>query len=130
MKLKFIKAEEIEHNAKATVHTSGKLGFSSDAIEFLKITEEKTIQFAQNEEDETDLNLYAVINEGPTEGSFKIGKAGEYFYVNTKNLFDAMGVDYKKTKVIYDLVKIEYEGMPLIKMLRREIKKKKKEMPT
>jgi len=37
MKLKFIKAEDTEHNAKATVHTSGKLGFSSDAIDFLKL---------------------------------------------------------------------------------------------
>lgn len=130
MKLKFIKAEDTEYNAKATVHTSGKLGFSSDATDFLQITETKTIQFAQNEEDENDLNLYAVIYDGVQEGAFKISKAGEYYYVNTKNLFDTLGIDYKNTKVIYDLVKGEYEGSPIIKMLRREIKKKKKDTPT
>lgn len=130
MKLKFLKAEDTEYNAKATVHSSGKLGFSSDAIDFLQITEEKTIQFAQNEDDENDLNLYAVIYDSVQEGAFKISKAGEYFYVNTKNLFDTLEIDYKKTKVIYDLVKGEYEGKPIIKMLRREIKKKKKDMPT
>lgn len=130
MKLIFFKAEEIEHNAKATVHTSGKLGFSSDAIDFLNLNEAKTIQFAKDEEDGNDLNLYAIINDSVQEGAFRISKAGRYFYVNTKNLFDVLGIDYKNTRIIYDLVKTEYEGKPIIKMLRREIKKKKKDMPT
>ncbi len=130
MKLKFFNAEEIKCNAKCTVHISGKLGFSSDAIELLKIAEGKSIQIAHNEEDESDTNLYAIINDVAKPGAFKINKAGEYFYVNTKNLFDTLGIDYKHTKVVYDLSKSEYEGNPIIKMVRREIKKKKKEMPT
>jgi hypothetical protein len=130
MRLKFIKAEEIPQRAKATVHTSGKLGFSNEATDFLKLTEEKSIHFAQNEDDEADPNLYAIVNEDMQEGAFKVSKAGQYYYVNTKSLFDSLGVDYRKSKIIYDLVKAEYEGKPLIKMLRREIKKHKKEMPT
>ena len=130
MKLKFIKAEETERNAKATVHTTGKLGFSRDAIDYLGISEDSTIQFAQNAEDENDMNLYAKIYPSMQEGAFKIYKAGEYFYVNTKNMFDALGIEYKKTKIIYDLVKGDYEGEKIIKMLRREIIKKKKELPT
>jgi len=130
MKLKFIKAEETERNAKATVHTSGKLGFSKDAIDYLNITEGKSIQFAQNEDDLSDKNLYAKIYEGIQEGAFKISKAGDYYYVNSKNMFDALEIDYKKVKVIYDLVKIEYEGEKIIKMIRREIKKKGMGMPT
>jgi len=130
MKLKFIKAEETERNAKATVHTSGKLGFSKDAIDYLNITEVKSIQFAQNEDDLSDKNLYAKIYEGIQEGAFKISKAGDYYYVNSKNMFDALEIDYKKVKVIYDLVKIEYEGEKIIKMIRREIKKKGMGMPT
>lgn len=128
MKLKFLNAEEIERKAKATVHTSGKLGFSHDAAEFLNIKENKSIQFAQNEEDPNDLNLYAVVNNETQEGSFRISKAGEYFYVNTKNLFDTLNIDYKGKRIIYDLVKFEYEGKPFVKMLRREIKKKNKDM--
>ena len=130
MKLKFIKAEETERNAKATVHTSGKLGFSKDAIDYLEITESKSIQFAQNEDDLADKNLYAKIYEEIQEGAFKISKAGGYYYVNTKNMFDALEIDYKKVKVIYDLVKVAYEGEKIIKMIRREIKKKGMGMPT
>jgi hypothetical protein len=130
MKLKFIKAEDTARNAKATVHKTGKLGFSSDAIECLDIREGKSIQFAQNADDGSDNNLYAVIHEGHEEGAFKLIKAGNYFYVNTKNMFDSLNIDYKTAKVIYDLVMIENEGSQIVKMLRREIKKKKIDMPT
>lgn len=130
MKLKFIKAEETGRNAKATVHTTGKLGFSRDAIDYLGISEESAIQFAQNTEDENDNNLYAKIYGSNQEGAFKIYKAGNYFYVNTKNLFDTLGIDYRNTKIIYDIVKGEYEGEQIIKMLRRDKIKKKKELPT
>jgi len=130
MKLKFIKAEDIDHNAKATVHLSGKLGFSSGAVEYLQISEDKTIQFAINEENAADLNLYAVLYDGEREGAYRISKAGDYFNVNTKNLFDSLDVDYRSTKIIYDIIKGDYEGTPIIKFLRREISKKKKGMST
>jgi len=130
MKLKYINAEDTARNAKATVHKTGKLGFSSDAIEYLDIKEGKSIQFAQNVDDENDNNLYAVIHEGQEEGAFKLIRAGNYFYVNTKNMFDALNIDYKTARVIYDLVMIEHEGSQIVKMLRRELKKKNKDMPT
>lgn len=126
MKLKFIKISETERNVKATVHTTGKLGFSSDAIKTLGIDVNKSIAFAQNEDDTTDKNLYAIIHEGIQEGALKISKAGEYYYVNTKNLFDTIGIDYKSARIIFDIVKTEYEGQPILKLLRREIKKKEK----
>lgn len=130
MKLKFFKAEEIENNAKATVHSTGKLGFSGDAIDFLNLKSGSSIQIGKNEEDENDQNLYAVVHSDMQEGAFKISKAGDYYYVNTKNLFDTLDIDYKKTKIIYDLVKSQYEGLAIIKMVKREIKKKKKEETT
>lgn len=130
MKLKFINTSESERKAKATVHTTGKLGFSSDANEIFALTELKYIAFAENEDDPNDKNLYAIIYESKQDGALKISKAGKYFYVNTKNMFDTLDIDYKKTKVIYDLVKGEHEGTQIIKMLRREINKKNKEMPT
>lgn len=124
MKLKYIKAEETGVNAKATVHTTGKLGFSKDAIDFLGIKEGSAIEFAVNEDDISDLNLYAKVHEREQEGAFKVNKAGAYYYVNTKKMFDALEIDYKKNRIIYDLIKIEYEGERIIKMLRRDIIKK------
>ena len=74
------------------------------------------------------MNLYALLATQNTDECFKISKAGHYYYVNTKGLFDSIGVDYKGTKILYDITKIEVDGMSMIKLIRREIKKKKKEV--
>ena len=128
MKLKFFVANDIASKAKATIHQTGKLGFSNEAISYLQIKEDMYIKFAQNEEDENDLNLYALLTTQNAEECFKISKAGNYYYVNTKGLFDRIGVNYKETKILYDITKIEVDGMSMIKLIRREIKKKKKEV--
>ncbi len=128
MKLKFFVANDIASKAKATIHQTGKLGFSNEAISYLQIKEDMYIKIAQNEEDENDLNLYALLTTQNTEECFKISKAGNYYYVNTKGLFDSIGVNYKETKILYDITKIEVDGMSMIKLIRREIKKKKKEV--
>lgn len=128
MKLKFISASNNAAKAKATIHKTGKLGFSIEAISFLGLREGLYIRFATNEEDESDLNLYAQLTNEVTEESFKIIKAGEYFYVNTKVMFDNLGEKYVEKKIIYDIVKIDIEGEKILKLIRREIKRKKKEV--
>jgi hypothetical protein len=107
------------------VHKTGKLGFSSSAIEKLKITTNKTISIAINEEDKEDENLYVVVNENDNGDGFRISKAGDYYYVNTKALFDSIGVDYRNKKIIYDIVDFEYDGEKYYKLIKREVKNNK-----
>ena len=128
MRLKFIKAEETQRNGKATIHHSGKLGFSGDAISSLGLTDQKWISFAINEDNAEDRNLYAVVYDEKTEGAFRINKAGQYYYVGTRAMFDTLGVDYRNSKVIYDIVKSEYEGREIIKFLKRIVRKKEKSL--
>lgn len=125
LKLKFIKAQEIDKNVKCAVHKTGKLGFSSSAIEKLGLTTNKTISIAINEDDKEDENLYVVINESSNGDDFRISKAGDYYYVNTKALFDSIGVDYRNKKIIYDIVDFEYEGEKYYKLIKREVKNNK-----
>lgn len=127
MKLKFFNAEEIEQNAKATIHASGKLGFSSDSVDFLKIGENTHINLAKNEEDEDDENFYGIVIQKFEEGAFKVCKAGDYYYLNTKNLFDSLKIDYKGQKVIYDLLKITIDENEIVKFQKRILKKKIKQ---
>jgi hypothetical protein len=124
MKLKFIKAQDIDKNVKCAVHKTGKLGFSSSAIDKLNLTTDKGVMIAVNEDDDEDENLYMIINEKWNEDTFKVSKAGEYFYLNTKALFDTIGVDYRNKKIIYDIVDFDYDGNKMFKLIKREVKKK------
>jgi hypothetical protein len=126
MKLKFIKSEDIDKNVKCAIHTTGKLGFSSNAIDKLSLNTDKTVSIAINEEDKDDENLYVIVNEKTQESAFKLSKAGDYFYINTKALFDSLGIDYRNEKIIYDIVDFEYEGQKMYKLIKRVIKKKER----
>jgi len=124
MKLKFITPDGLDKNLKATAHKSGKLGFTMDAAEKLKLNAEKSVSVAVNEDDSSDTNLYVVINETVKEGAFKINKAGQYYYVNTKALFDTLKIDYKNDWVVYDISKETIDGQLIYRFKRRERDKK------
>lgn len=124
MKIKFIKAKDLERNLKCTVHKSGKLGFTESSIKKLNIEKNRYIRIGQNEEEENSDDLYMEIQENDDEFCFKAVKAGKYFYVNTKAMFDLLNVDYKKNTVMYDIIEMENEGMLIYKLKRREKERK------
>jgi len=134
MKLKFIKANELRPRAKATVHLTGKLGFSSECEDYMGIKEGMGLSIGINEGDEKDLNLYVMVQEQPENGAFKIQKTGEYFYINAKLLFQELDIDFKNKRTIFDITRMEFEGTPMFRFNRREIEKKVNEklndMPT
>ena len=125
-KLNIIKANELDKNVKCSVHKTGKLGFSIEAIKKLNINESTYIKLGINEDDKTDNNLYMVIGNEPDVEAFKISKAGKYYYANTKALFDILKIDYKSATIMYDITNFEHEGQKLYKMARRDGKKKVK----
>lgn len=119
MELEFFNAEEIQGNAKCTIHKSGKLGFSMDAIEMLGLGENKSVRIAKGEDYEDTGNLYIKVCTENERGAFTVSKAGDYYYLNAKNLFNKLGLNYQKEKIIYDIVEIEIENETYYKLVRR-----------
>lgn len=124
MKIKKIKIGRFNKNVKCSIHISGKLGFSQGAIEVLKLNVNKYIGFGLNEENPKDTSLYMFIYDNAQEDAFKLIKAGNYYYVNTKKMFDELGIDYTKKTYIYDISEFEYNGELIYKLLRREYDRK------
>lgn len=119
MELNFFNAEEIQGNAKCTIHKSGKLGFSMDAIDLIGINETKSIGIAQGSDYEETGNLYIKVFDSDKPGAFSVSKAGDYYYLNTKNLFNKLDIDYKREKVIYDVTEYEINDEQYFKLIRR-----------
>jgi hypothetical protein len=119
LKLKAWKPDE-SGVAKATVHKSGKLGFSKGAMEKMNFKENKYITIAFNEENPKDTSLYLIAYKESTPESIRISKAGAYFYINMKQYFIENNIDYQNKKIIYDIVEIEYEGQKIYKLARRD----------
>lgn len=124
MKLKFIEPQSLEKNVKATVHKTGKLGFTVEAAKKLKLSNEKSMAIAINEDDPNDLNLYTIVYPTKEKGAFNVAKAGDYYYVNTKPLFDSLKVDYVNDYVAYEIMEDEIDGQNIYVFKRRMPNKK------
>lgn len=127
MGYRILSASRFISKLKATVHTSGKLGFSEVTAKELGLfnNEEHFVQFAQDTEDPSVLYL---INGTADDGdSFKVCKSGAYFYINAKLMFDSLGVDYINKTIIYDMIKSSNEEGDVYRMTKRELPKSKKE---
>lgn len=120
--LDFISFEDpnkVGGSIKATIHKTGKLGFSSGAEDFLGINEESYFMVGFNNNDISDDNIYIVKSDNENN-AFKVSKAGMYYYINLKNVFDKRGIDYKNKSYIYDIKKESSEGTEFFVLIKRK----------
>jgi hypothetical protein len=129
MALEFIKFESPKDEygtIKATVHRTGRLGFSSGATKFMSLRENARYKVGFNKDDSWDSSLYIVPTSDSDEEGFKLFKAGAYFYLKLKSVFDKNEIDYKKKAMIYDIEKEKYNELIYFK-LKKRVKKERNE---
>jgi ribosomal protein L15 len=126
IKLKTIKAPEEISNYKATTHFTGKIGFTKIAAENMKLNENKFIEFAENENDENDNNLYVFVRNEKKEGLLKVNKAGSYYHIIAKGLLEKLNIDYKSKRIMFDITELPYGNEIVYKFNRREKNRDKK----
>ena len=123
MRLKFHSPKDIKKVAKATIHKSGKLGFTTEAESLLKLNVGKYLKIATDEEN-TDDDLYIIVTEMKADDVFPVLKAGAYYYINAKGLFRELKLNYTTQRVVFDIEEMEYEGKVIFKFTKRIIKSK------
>lgn len=101
--MKILSAKQYGVKLKATVQSSGRLGFSTGAAAVLELNAGSMIRFGQ-EDEESDI-LYLAVMKGEDEDAFRVVESAGYYSVNTRPLFDALEVDFKTCTLIYDLTR-------------------------
>ena len=113
----FVNADEFSSTLRCTIQRTGKLGFTEFTQKKLKLNIETYVKIAYKGTKGENLELFLLFCLERTEGAFKLSKAGGYFYVNTKALFDSLDIDYKAKPVIYDMKSLEKPN--LYKLIKR-----------
>ena len=121
-----INASQFTIRLKATIHSSGKLGFTEVTARELGFGDNSFVKFAQDNDDKTILDL--INNTSQDDEAFRVCKAGRYFYINTKIMFDSLDVDYKSKTVIFDLVRVKEADGDVYKLNKRTTKKASKDI--
>lgn len=117
--LEILDGERLSQTTRATVQSNGRLNFTPDTAEMMGITADSTLLlFAAGPKD-----MGAVVKPGDDRRGFKAKKSGPYYYISLKNYLEERGIEYKMTRLIFDITKLDenFEGLPIFKMVRRDI---------
>jgi hypothetical protein len=98
-------AKEFMVRLKATIQGTGKLGFTADTIDMLKLNSECSIYLAQD--DENKKVMYMGVVRERKEDAFPVQSSGKYFYLNTTNLFKSLKMDFVNKVYMFDLSRFE-----------------------
>ncbi len=117
LELNFFTSSDKYGVVKATVHRTGKLGFSSGATKYMKLDEKEYFLIGTSGNDNS---LYLVPTNNVDDNSFKLVKAGEYYYIFIKTVLLDLKLDYKNESIIYDISEEEYNEKKIFKLTRRK----------
>lgn len=98
-------AKEFTTKLKATIQSTGKLGFTAETISQLSLNTDCSIVIAPDSDD--NHILYMGVCRTLQDNAFAVLKSGIYFYLNTKQLFDRLDINYSRATVMFDLSRFE-----------------------
>ena len=115
--LKKLDALRLQQSVKATVQYNGRLSFTLEAAKMMGLSEEKSLIVFEAENGD----LGATISEKGYAEAFVLKKNGPYFYIAFVNYLRRAKLDYRKDKIIYDIMELDekLEGRTLYKFERR-----------
>ena len=94
-------AKDYTIKLKATIQKTGKLGFTSDTIEKLRLEQGCSIYLAKD--DENKKVMYMGVVREVREDAFPLLSSGKYPYLNTTGLFKDLKFDFEHKVYIFDL---------------------------
>lgn len=107
---------------KASVHKSGRLGFSAGAIKLLEIDGSKLFKIGRKKtESDSDSQVLLLIPvDTEDEYTYRPFKAGNYYYLKTKRLLNQLNIEYRSENVIFDIDEVNENGKLYYKLHRKK----------
>jgi len=107
----------------ASIHLTGKLGFNMDASKFMKLDSGPSFVVATKTSDSKATQIFLIETEDDLGNGITpvtVSKAGEYYYLNIRNMLDQLGIDYERQISVYKIAKSEedYKGYSLYVLTR------------
>lgn len=110
LEFEFANVKEEPLRPRASIHKNGKLGFNSDAAEFMDLESGNTFSVGVGQEGVVSkIVLLPCEEHDPDESKIDVARAGDYYYLNLRNFFDLREVSYDEYRIRYDIKRADYE---------------------
>lgn len=123
MKLEFLDASNNDSKYRANVHITGKLGFSTEAMEYMDLANRKFFKIAHTLN--SKVNRLYLVDSQEDDQTARVYKAGKYYYLKLSSLLRRIGLDYKANSVSFIIEKGEYEGKDMFILTEHRNKPRK-----
>lgn len=119
--IEFFEPEDALGSIKATVHRTGKLGFSQGAGKLIDFEKNKLFKIGRKK-DAGDEILFMIPVEIEDEFTFKIMKAGPYYSLKIKRILGQLNIDYRTEgeNVSFDIDEVKEDGKRYFKLVRKK----------
>ena len=97
MAIILISAKQFAIKLKVTIQSSGRLGFTGETGNHLRLSERAGVKFAKDNERNV---LYLIIIDTRSVDAFELRSSGGYFFAETSRLFDYLGYDYSNGNIM------------------------------
>jgi hypothetical protein len=117
----FFDASQYSSALRCTIQKTGKLGFSDFTQTKLGLNEKMSIRIGVDGTKDSYTHLLLQLIETVEPSAFKIYRAGKYFYINAKPLFDELGLPYKTRNIMFEMTSLN-EEKNIYKLTKKEVK--------
>lgn len=128
-----VDAKRFETIAHATVMSSGRLRFATDAMEMMGLDKVKGIILfktsCQGYDGDEEIEFGAVTCTEEDARAFSLKSSGPYKYLSLKNFFLQNEIDFKNYNVSYEITEVneQWDGKPVFRMTQRQTPKPNKQ---
>ena len=126
MELNFLNANNKKIKYQATIQKSGKLNFNIYSNKLIGFPEKKFFNVALDIETNKFKSIFIVPSIDESDICAKVYKTGNYYFLNLKEIFDMIKLDYKSKAILFEIKKIDYYAAECFQLTRLDIKSKKK----
>ena len=102
--MRILSAKSFQVKLKATIHKSGRLGFTEATQHAIGINQDTCLRFATDDIDGETI-LFMSVSRDFDEDAFKVYRSGSYYSIPTTQLFNSLGLDYRSNIIMFDLVR-------------------------
>jgi len=107
----------------ARVHSTGRLGFNSDAAKYMNLNDSASFIVGVPESEEERLMFFLIDSKISDQlqvpPSLEVTRSGQYYSLKFKNLFNQLEIDFRDEKLEFTIEKNEFKGFDMFVLTQR-----------
>jgi len=123
MEIKFVDPTVRALVPVARVHSTGRLGFNSDAAKYMNLNDSMSFVIGVPESEKKQMMFFLIdsriSDHFKVPPSLEVTRSGQYYSLKFKNLLNQLEIDFQDEKLEFTIEKTEFKGFDMFVLTQR-----------